>query len=140
MSTNVDEWGPNLYAYLEAYWRANGTNANAWSGAHVGIEAPTLSRWRGGSVPSLTTMRTVADALGLSMLDILLIAGIVDASEATGQPPTPPVLSVDAAIKSDPDLTPFQRKTLADILDALRRVESGEVDRVEQTSRRATRK
>ena len=132
---SVDEWGPNLYAYLERYWRANGTNANAWTDAHPGIQGPTVSRWRTGTVPSLQAMRAVADALAVSMCDVLTAAGVIDAKEHGRKPVEPAEPNIDAAIANDPTLTDLERRTLRDILDAIRAVESGRSSRVARKAR-----
>lgn len=130
MSTvSPDDYGPRLYAYLETHWRAQGTNANAWVNQHPGIQGPTVSRWRNGSVPSLANMRAVADALGVSMLDVLTAAGVVDERDAKRAPATPAPPSIDAAIAGDPNLTDLQRRTLGDILASLREVEGGRATR-----------
>lgn len=129
-TANVDEWGPNLYAYLERHWRAAGTNANAWTDKNPGIQGPTVSRWRTGTAPSLLNMRAVADALGVPMVEVLAAAGVIDPKETGRKVDLPADPNIDAAIANDPSLSELQRRTLRDMLAAMRRVESGEVERV----------
>lgn len=124
MPNRSEKWGPRLYTWLEAYWRANDTNANAWADANPGIQGATLSRWKTGTVPSLPAMRAVADAAGISLVDVLGIAGALRPGEAEHEPPVPVAPSVDVAIAQDPELSPLARKTLRDMLAAIREAEA----------------
>lgn len=137
MMTNVDEseYGPRLYAYLEQHWRALGTNANQWTGQHPELQGPTVSRWRTGSVPKVAAMRAVADALGVSLVDVLVAAGVLDKREVGRDAATPPAPTIDAAIANDPSLHPRLRQTLRDLVDAWRSVDGGQSERVRRTSR-----
>ena len=75
-------------------------------------------------------MRSVADALGVPAIDVLIAAGVVDPAEAKRKPVAPPAdVSVDAAIENDTSLTDLQRRTLRDILRSLREVEGGRSSR-----------
>lgn len=124
-NTDPAQWGPALYSYLEAHWRAAGTNANAWAGSHPGVEGPTLSRWKSGdATPTLPRMVTIADALGVPLLDVLIGAGIVDRRDVGRDAARPAAPSIDAAIEHDPGLTALQRRTLRDMLAAMREVGS----------------
>lgn len=125
--TEPEQWGPNLYAWLDAYWRSHNTNANAWADAHPGIQGATLSRWRSGTVPSLQAMRLVADAVDRPLVDVLTVAGAIRPGEAGDRPApvTPEAPSIDVAIAQDPTLSPLARQTLGDILAAIRGVEGG---------------
>jgi hypothetical protein len=133
-------WGPNLYAYLERWWARQGTNANAWSYTH-GIQGPTVSRWQSGTAPSLQAMRQVADALGVPLVDVLVAAGVIDKRELSRETVELSPCTVDAALVSDPSLTDLQRRTLSDMLSALREVETGRTSeaRGRQRSQRRAR-
>lgn len=135
-NTDPAEYGPRLYSYLERHWHALGTNANAWAGQHPAIQGPTVSRWKAGSIPSLPAMRAVADALGVTMLDVLVASGVVDPKDAKRELREPPPPSIDAAIAKDPELTDLQRRTLGDILESLRAVEGGQASRRRRTHKR----
>lgn len=137
MTNNVDEseYGPRLYAYLEQHWRALGTNANQWTGLHPDLQGPTVSRWRTGSVPKIAAMRAVADALGVSLVDVLVAAGVLDKREVGRDAAAPPAPTIDAAIANDPTLHPRLRQTLRDLVDAWRSVDSGHAAKVSRTSR-----
>lgn len=125
------QWGPNLYAWLETYWRAHGTNANAWSDAHPGVSGATISRWKTGTVPGLTAMRAVADALGMSLVDVLTVAGVIREGETGARHvPDPELPSIDLAIDTDPTLSDPARDALRGVLNGIRRVESGRADEV----------
>lgn len=118
--TDPASWGPNLYAYLETYWAAHGTNANAWSDKHPGIQSATISRWQGGSIPSLPVMQRVADALNVTVLDLLVVAGIVSAADIGRGPSTPPVPATETVLANAADLEPWQRDGLTGLLAAMR--------------------
>jgi hypothetical protein len=131
---DAEQWGPRLHAWLEAYWRANNTNANAWTDSHPGIQGATVSRWKSGTVPSLQAMRSVADALGISIVEVLKIAGVVrEGEDGHGEVIVPAPPSIDVAIAQDESLSPLARKTLRDILAAIRAVERGESSEVVET-------
>lgn len=121
---DADQWGPRLYEYLEAVWRADGTNQNSWSLEHR-IPAATISRLGSGAVPSLSTMRTIADALGLTLVDVQLVAGVLDEAEVKRKAPAAPApQSIDDVIETDPTLQDWQRKAVSDVLTMVRGVES----------------
>lgn len=129
-------YGPNLYAYLAEHWTALGTNQNAWCDAHPGIHAPTVSRWRTGTEPRLPAFRQVADALGVSVVDVLVAAGVLRSDEVGGRVATAPVpASLDVALRTDPTLSDDLRKAVRDIVRAWRNVESGEAETVTRKGR-----
>lgn len=124
MSNDPTEYGPRLYAYLEAFWRANNTTANAWCDQHPGIHGPTLHRWRNGAEPKLSGCRAVADALGVSLVDLLLASGVIRKDETEGRDPVhfaPP--SLDAALKHDESVSPRLRGILRDMVKQYREAE-----------------
>lgn len=126
MVTDPGEWGPRLYAYLETHWQASGTNANAWADRNPGIQGPTLSRWRSGTAPSLPAMIAVADALGVTLVDVLLACGVLAPADVDGRTATQPAApNIDVAIEHDPSLVRWQRDRLTEILAAMRQVEAG---------------
>jgi hypothetical protein len=84
-------------------------------------------------------MRAVADAAGVSLVDVLAIAGALRNGEATSEPPVPAPPSIDVAIAQDPDLSPLARKTLRDLLGAIREAEAAEPERPRRTNRRRPR-
>ncbi len=118
--TNTKDWGPRLYAYLERYWATHDTNRNAWSGVHAGVEPVTLYGWKKGNIPSLTTMQAVATALGATMLDLLIVAGVVDKKEVGHDAASPEAPSIDDAIRLDPTLSAAQRRDLTEVLQGMR--------------------
>lgn len=134
-------YGPNLYAYLESYWRAHGTNQNAWCDAHPGIQAPTVSRWRTGTEPRLAAFRAVADALGYPVLDVLVAAGVITEAEAGGHTATVATSpTVDVALKVDQSLTSAQRGILRDMLSAMRDVSAGNAETVTRVPAKQARR
>lgn len=142
MGNDSTEYGPNLYRFLADYWRATGTNQNAWCDAHPGIHAPTVSRWRTGTEPRVAAYRAVADALGRPILDILQIAGVITADEAKGRAVTPTTApSIDDALRLDDTVPASVREALASMLQATRDVAAGRVVEVTGTGskRRRTR-
>lgn len=81
MTPDSREWGPRLYAYLEATWKDEGISLDAWARLE-GVQAPTLSRWRHGKVePSLSSMIGLARLLGVPLIDLLIAAGVLEMGE-----------------------------------------------------------
>ncbi|HET8581732.1 MAG TPA: helix-turn-helix transcriptional regulator [Jatrophihabitans sp.] len=136
MSNDTAQHGPALYAYLADYWRTNGTNQNAWCDQHPGIHAPTVSRWRNGTEPRLSAFRAVADALGVSILDVLQAAGVITAAEAKGRTVAPHAApSLDVALERDETVPASARRAIAEMLRAIRDVESGKAAQVTASPR-----
>ncbi len=69
---------------------------------------------RGLHQPSLTVLRAIADALGLTTEQLLAKAGWTQAGsvEAPGDVPTEPPVSTEDSIRGDPRLTESQREAL----------------------------
>jgi transcriptional regulator with XRE-family HTH domain len=133
--------GAALYAYLSAYWRAHGTNQNAWCDAHPGIQAPTVSRWARGTEPSLSALRKVADALGISMLDILIAADVITEAELDRPAPAAPAApSFLDAVRLDPDLTDREREIYPEMRAAFAAVTTGRADEVARNPRPTSRR
>lgn len=138
---DAGSYGPNLYAYLAEHWRALGTNQNAWCDAHPGIHAPTVSRWRTGTEPRLPAFRTIAEALGVPVVDVLVAAGVLQPDEVGGRTPAQPTTAtLDLALRTDPDLSVGLRKAVRDIVRAWRTIEAGEADEVSDGKVRKGRK
>jgi transcriptional regulator with XRE-family HTH domain len=69
---------------------------------------------RGLHQPSLTVLRAIANALGLTTEELLVKAGWVqtDAAETAGGAATDPPTSTEDTIRADPRLTEAQREAL----------------------------
>ena len=69
---------------------------------------------RGLHQPSLTVLRAIADALGLSTEQLLVKAGWTrpEPGEAAAGGPTEPAASPEESIRADPRLTDAQREAL----------------------------
>lgn len=69
---------------------------------------------RGLHQPSLTVLRAIADALGLTTEQLLAKAGWTQAGPADApiDVPTDPAASTEEAIRTDPQLTEAQREAL----------------------------
>lgn len=116
---DMKQWGPRLYAFAETYWTRAGMSRDAWA-RHHGVTPTMLLRWEDGTtVPGLPAILDIAAATETPLIDVLVVAGILDASEVGAAAPT-----VDAALLGDPALTDLQRRTLTEMLAALREAES----------------
>jgi hypothetical protein len=140
MTSVAGEWGPNLYRHLEAHWHAVGTTQNAWSEAN-GFHPSTVYRWGQGKQPGLDHMQAVAAALGVTLLDVLLIAGVIDAEDVGRAAPTAPEpTSPEVAIRGDESLNDWQQRHLLDFLASIRDVGAQiERDGVAKVTRRKSR-
>jgi transcriptional regulator with XRE-family HTH domain len=70
---------------------------------------------RGLHQPSMRVINQVAKGLGMQPEAFLSQAGMLDVDEAegeTGEATTPPRVSAEEAIRTDPSLTPAQREAL----------------------------
>lgn len=128
--------GPRLAGYLRGML-APGQSLRSYCLEH-GLDNQRVSKWETstGDV-SIESMREFGDALGLTLGEVMVIAGYGEPGDFGGASPAgpvAPVIDVDVAIEHDPNLTDFQRRTLRDMLAAMRAVESGEVDEVKVTN------
>lgn len=119
-------WGPRLAAYIETHLASDALTPNAWADRKPGISGADITRWRQGTEPSLPKLVVVADALGVSLLDVLTASGVIGADELGREPVTPAVPSVDASLTHDPSIHNDDRARLRDIVDAFRAVRSGQ--------------
>ena len=119
--------GPRLAAYVRSLL-APGQSMRSFCLEH-GIDNARGSAWESspGDV-SIDRMRELANALGLTLGQVMVIAGYGtpdDFGGATPPEPTAPVVSIDVAIDHDPELSEFARRSLREILSSLRVLESG---------------
>lgn len=95
-----------------------------------GLDNQRLSKWEqaASSDVSIDSMRDFAQSLGLTLGEVMVIAGYGtpdDFGGASPSAPVGPVVDVDVAIDHDPNLSDVQRRALRDVLSAMRQVESG---------------
>jgi hypothetical protein len=111
-----------LYDWLERYWAANGLSPSGWSKL-VGLSPSTVLRWA-HSDPDISSLRAIAQATGMTMIELLVIAEIITPDEANGivprEPLEPAPYSVEDAIDHDPQLSDQERKVLRAALDLVR--------------------
>lgn len=120
MTNDRAQWGPRLYAYLEAFWTAAGQTRAAWTVKH-GLQDATVSRWEHGVPPRIEGMLAAAEAAGVRVLDVLMVVGIVDAKDVEREPArAPKVISLEDAVLMDPELTDGGRKVVLAALEAAR--------------------
>lgn len=113
--------GIQLTRYLEKEWDALYTNRGEWCRKH-GLADSTVYRWSQGVEPDLRNMQTVAEGLGRRLVEILYHAGYLDDSDLRLRAVTPPRERVDleAAIRTDPELTDSEREALLMVHTAFR--------------------
>lgn len=121
MNTDKKMWGPRLYAYLEAAWTAAGSTREAWAREHD-LTPTTVRGWgEDAREPSISNMQVVARALGVELLDVLVIAGILDETRkghAAPLAPEPPTIA--AALSADQALTKADREKISDFAAMVR--------------------
>lgn len=112
-SKKVQSHGVQLTRFLEKEWDALYTTRGAWCRAN-GLADSTVYRWSQGVEPDLRNMQTVADGLNRRLVDILFAAGYLDESDVRVRTVTPPRerIELEAAIRTDPELTDSEREAL----------------------------
>lgn len=108
--------GERLAAYLEGRL-APGQSMRAFCRDH-GLDNALVSAWKSGRGVDLDSARRVADALGLTLGQVLVVAGYGEPSDFGGAvPPEPvaPIVDVDYAIEHDPNLTDAERALLRQV-------------------------
>lgn len=120
-----DTHGPAaLVEYLEARL-APGQSIRSFCAEHR-LDPTRISAWRHASGVSIEQMREFADAVGLRLGQVMVIAGYgtpEDFGEGSKPPPPPepPPLDVHYAIQHDPSLTKEEREVLESALALVRR-------------------
>ncbi|WP_182349488.1 helix-turn-helix domain-containing protein [Tomitella gaofuii] len=79
MATRTPEFGEWISRRLEE----RGWDSLKAAGEQFGVSHTTVRDWRDGVVPRPATMRTIADTLGCSIVDVFVAAGWVSESEAS---------------------------------------------------------
>lgn len=137
--------GQRLAAYVRSQL-APGQSMRSYCIAH-GLDNQRISVWeKGGTDPTLENMRAYGEGLGLTLGQVLVIAGYATEDELGpgSRPPAAQAPVVDAAfaIQHDPNLSEFARSTLMELLDRILRYENGEISAAEsgKPAKRAPRK
>lgn len=73
-----------LMAYLKDEWKATGTTQTAFA-RESRIEGSNFTSWSKGGEPGLEFLRTIADSLGISAVELLLNMGFLTSEEAAGK-------------------------------------------------------
>lgn len=130
--------GPRLAAYVRAQL-APGQSMRSFCLQH-GLDNQRISVWEttSGDV-TIDSMREFGHALGLTLGQVMVIAGYGSEDEFGGAPPpappvVPPVVSVDEAIERDPELSPAER----DLLRNLRAFSRGDKHGIDTVTIRAS--
>lgn len=125
MSDTLGGHGPALVAYLDQL--RDGQSVRAF-GLERGIDPAQINKWRNGAAPSLDHLRRVADALELTLGEVLIIARFgtrEDFTVSTRPPPLPAPPRIADAIKKDPDLSDAEREVLQGVWGALEAARAG---------------
>lgn len=100
-----------------------------WCAAR-GLDATRISAWKnnGGDI-ELKSARDVAAALGLSLGQVLVIAGELDERDLDGEPPPkpvpPPPPTIAEAIERDPGMNEHEREVLRNVVGMFAEVRAG---------------
>ncbi len=106
--------GRALWAFLEAEWRALGTNCTRWCREN-GVSDSTVTRWGrfGSDNMQLHQLRLVARGLRRPLTEILLAARLVTPEEVHGRQVVPrEAVPTADAIAADPALSEHHRDAL----------------------------
>jgi len=117
--------GQELHHFLQREWAAQGTTRGAWCRAS-GFADTTLVRWsQGTSEPDTRTLRQIADALGKSLIDIMLEAKYITPEEAKDLVFQRADPNLEEAIRLDPSLSDAHREAHRKLFQAFRAAEQG---------------
>lgn len=118
MSTSLNDWGPALMAYLHEQWEARGTT-RAQFGKLVPFADSNFTNWAKGVEPKLDPIRQIADALGVSPVEVLHGMGFLTDTERDRLVQVEFSHDVGKAIESDPGLTKTARNALRAVFTAV---------------------
>lgn len=107
--------GPALARYVDVL--RGDQSVRKWADSR-GIDHASISRWRSGDKPLISTLREFAIAIGRPLTEILIVAGYATPEDFGGvEPPAPRPPSVAEAIDYDPTLGPHVKLALHNILE-----------------------
>lgn len=116
--------GPALHAWLEEELarRPGAMKPGPWARRTGVASDATTSRWASGeSRPSMDILAKIADALNVSLVDVLLAAKAITPEEAGGRTPHPyEPISPEDAIMLDPTLPADAKQHLLGLLKLVR--------------------
>lgn len=135
--SDSNQAGPALARYFHAQMLP-GESLRAFCISR-GIDYNRAVQWQSGAEPRMGHLQRVAEALGLTLLQVLVIAGFISEDEAGGAGVVPPRPSLDEAIAYDGSLSEDSKDTLRRIVAGLRAVESGEAEQAKVTKRTTRR-
>lgn len=107
---DTGEQTPPLVRYLDTLRGEQSIRAFATS---KGIDHNAIHRWRKGGKPEIDGLREIANALDMSLGEVLIIAGYATPKDFDGTKPRPAQgPSLKDAIEYDPTLSPDTRQML----------------------------
>lgn len=112
MGESGSNYGANLYAYLEKEWDSQGLTRGAWCRIHR-LADSTVLRWSQGYEPSMENLRVVADIVRVTLPQLLVVCGYIDARTSKINSPAPRERpSVAEAIELDSSIDENERQAL----------------------------
>lgn len=119
--------GPALVAYLNQL--RNGQSMRQFC-IERGLDNSRVSRWADGGTPSVEHLRATAQALDMTLAEIMVICGFAEPEEFTWRPPRGPEPPSFAAATADspggdPSLTDLEKAALRSTLEGIRSVVQG---------------
>lgn len=122
-----------LYAFLRTEWDRLDVLPTIWCRQH-GIPDPTVLRWARGVEPDMRSLRRVAEALGRSLLDVLVAGEYLTPDEAAGHVPTPVMVDARKAVQLDPDVDDVLTEAVLSMMDSYEAILEHAARRIETTT------
>lgn len=122
-----------IYRFLRQEWDRLDVLPTVWCRQH-GIPDPTVLRWGRGIEPDFRSLRRVADALGRSVLDVLVAGEYLTPEEANGHIPSPVMIDARKAIELDDSIDEVLTEAMLSMMDQYELIMAHAARRVESTT------
>lgn len=116
------EYGQRLAAYIDQ--RRGYTSIRKFAALH-GLDNARISAWRKGRTPNVAHLRPTAQALDLTIAELLEVMGVGDHDDFVVREPSPLSERAAQAASTADELTDEEWRGVQELLDVIRRLRAG---------------